>query len=266
MEDRMGFDSIIALDLGKFKSVVCLLDGGTRRHRFETIDTTPQRLHDLFVEHATQDPARMLVVIEACDAAGWVHDLAVALGLKVAVANTTADAWKWRKVKRKTDKDDALKLAKMALNDELPTVHVPAPQRRQKRRLILHRRSLVARRTQCKNSIRSIFHQQGRSHDLPRGNKAWTKAGLEQLAAEARPLDQDECDIDNLWRGRLHLELALLDVLHRQILATERKLDELAREDAEVNCWRRCPAWARVWRRRSRSAWTTRTASRAPRR
>ncbi len=46
----MDFDSIIALDLGKFKSVACLLDAGTRRHRFETIDTTPQRLHELFAE------------------------------------------------------------------------------------------------------------------------------------------------------------------------------------------------------------------------
>jgi transposase len=228
----MGFDSIIALDLGKFKSVVCLLDARTRRHRFDSIDTTPQTLHDLLAAHASEDSSRTLVVCEACDAAGWVHDLAVALGMQVAVANCCHEAWKWKKVKRKTDRDDAFKLAKMALNDELPTVHMPAPQKRQKRRLIQHRRSLVARRTQCKNAIRSIFNQQGRSHELPRGTKAWTKAGIDQLAAAARPLQ--ECDIDNLWRGRLHLELQLLEALHAQILATERKLDELAKDDAQV--------------------------------
>jgi transposase len=228
----MGFDSIIALDLGKFKSVACLLDARTRRHRFDTLDTTPQTLHDLFSAHAGTDPARTLIVVEACDAAGWVHDLATSLGHSVAVANCTHDAWKWKKVKRKTDKDDAHKLAMMALNDELPTVHMPTPPRRQKRRLILHRRALVARRTQCKNAIRSIFHQQGLSHQLPRGTKAWTKAGIDQLAADARPLES--CDIDNLWRGRLHLELKLLQVLHDQILATERKLDELAKGDAQV--------------------------------
>jgi transposase len=228
----MGFDTIIALDLGKFKSVACVMDGRTRRHRFETLDTTPQRLHELFVAHAAEDPSRTLVVVEACDAAGWVHDLARALGLEVAVANCCHEAWKWRKVKRKTDKDDAHKLAKMALNDELPTVHVPAPPRRQKRRLILHRRALVARRTQVKNAIRSIFSQQGLSHQLPRGSKAWTKAGIEQLAAEARPLVA--CDIDNLWRGRLHIELQLLEAVHEQVLVTERKLDELARDDQQV--------------------------------
>ena len=228
----MGFDSIIALDLGKFKSVVCLLDARTRRHRFAMLATTPQTLHDFFAAHAGGDPQHTLVVVEACDVAGWVHDLAIALGLRVAVANTTADAWKWKKVKRKTDRDDAYKLAKMALNHELPMVHMPSPQNRQRRRLILHRRSLVARRTQVKNSIRSIFNQQGLTHTLARTSKAWTKAGLDQLAADARPLE--ECDIDNLWRGRLHLELALLEALHQQILATERKLDDLARDDAPV--------------------------------
>jgi transposase len=228
----MGFDSIIALDLGKFKSVGCLLDAGTRRHRFETIDTTPQRLRELFTAHVTQDPARTLVVVETCDAAGWVYDLATSLGMRVAVANCCHEAWKWKKVKRKTDKDDAHKLARMALNDELPTVHMPSPSVRQRRRLILHRRSLVARRTQCKNAIRSIFSQQGRTHELPRGTKAWTQAGIEQLAAEALMLE--ECDLENLWRGRLHLELQLLEVLHQQILTTERTLDELSKGDAAV--------------------------------
>jgi transposase len=230
----MGFDSIIALDLGKFKSVACLIgDARTRRHCFETITTTPQTLHDLLVANAAaDDPARTLVVLEACDAAGWVHDLARSLGMQVAVANCCHEAWKWRKVKRKTDKDDALKLAKMTLNDELPTVHMPSPQRRQKRRLIQHRRSLVQRRTQCKNAIRSIFSQQGLSHLLPRGSKAWTQAGVAQLAAEARPLA--ECSVDDLWRGRLHVELRLLESASEQVAAVEKKLDELAEGDEQV--------------------------------
>jgi len=228
----MGIDSIIALDLGKFKSVAAVMNVAMRRHVFVTLDTTPQALHDLLTAHAAEEPSRTLVVVECCDAAGWVADLATSLGLAVKVANCRHEAWRWNKVKRKTDRDDALKLAKMALNDELPTVHMPTPQRRQKRRLILHRRALVARRTQCKNSIRSIFSQQGLTHTLPRTTKAWTKAGLEQLAAESRPLN--ECDLDNLWRGRLHLELQLLHMLHQQILATERKLDELSRDDAAV--------------------------------
>ena len=235
----MGFHTILGLDLGKFKSVCCVMNVSTHAQTFVTVQTTPQGLHDLLTLHTDAEPAGVWLVIETCDAAGWVHDLATSPGMAVKVANCRHEAWRWNKVKRKTDRDDAYKLAKMALDEELPTVHVPSPHKRQQRRLILHRRALVARRTRCKNSIRSIFNQQGLTHTLPRTTKAWTKAGLEQLAAEAKPLD--ECDLDNLWRGRLHLELQLLQTLHQQILATERKLDELARDDAQVKLLQTVP-------------------------
>jgi hypothetical protein len=84
---------------------------------FRPLATTPAALHDFFVARieAGDEPARTLVVCETCDAAGWVHDLAAALGFQVNVANCCHEAWRWNKVKRKTDRDDALKLAKMAL-------------------------------------------------------------------------------------------------------------------------------------------------------
>ena len=53
----MGFDSIIALDLGKFKSVAAVMDATTRRHAFATLDTTPQALHDLLVSAKCQGSA-----------------------------------------------------------------------------------------------------------------------------------------------------------------------------------------------------------------
>ena len=139
-------------------------------------------------QHIGEDAARVVVVCETCDAAGWVHDLSAALGFAVNVANCCHEAWRWNKVKRKTDKDDALKLAKMALLDQLPIVHMPSAQMRQGRRLVLHRRTLVQRRTQVKNSVRSIFSQQGLTQLLPRGKKAWSGAGVQQLREHAKPL------------------------------------------------------------------------------
>ncbi len=103
----MSLETIIAIDLGKFKSVVCVMDAATRQHRFETIATTPAAVHELLARQATKDPSRMVLIIEACDAAGWVHDLAVAVGLCVKVANCCHEAWKWKKVKRKTDTPSA---------------------------------------------------------------------------------------------------------------------------------------------------------------
>ena len=76
-------DRILALDLGKFKSVACTMEVATRQHAFQTIATSPTTLHELIVALATPDPSRTLVVFETCDAAGWVHDLCVALGVQV---------------------------------------------------------------------------------------------------------------------------------------------------------------------------------------
>jgi len=177
----MGFDQIIALDLGKFKSVACVMDARTRKHTFATVDTTPAALHDLLAVHTGAvhtgaahtgavhtgvEASRVVVVLEACDCAGWVHDLAAALGLDVRVANCCHESWRWRRVKRKTDRDDALRLARMVLLDQLPVVHVPASRQRQRRQLVLHRRSVVQRRTACKNAIRAVFSQQGLAPSL----------------------------------------------------------------------------------------------------
>jgi transposase len=231
-------DRVLGLDLGKFNSVVCVYDPRTHEHQFGSAQTTPQVIHDLLVKHQTNDPARTLLVVETCDVAGWVHDVAVALGIRVAVANPSSEAWRWSKVKRKTDKDDALKLARLAVLKQLPTVHVPSPQQRQRRRLVHHRRVLVERRTAVKNQVRSIYAQQGMS--LPKRAKCWTRAGVEQLASEARPLA--ECDdVLELWRGRLHVELQLLESLSQQIDLVDAKLDALGAADARTRLLQTVP-------------------------
>jgi transposase len=226
----MGYLKILALDLGKFNSVCCVMDVPTRQQQFLSLQTTPTTLHEMIVTHLSPEPGQTLLVIEACDAAGWVYDLAVALGVAVIVVNANDARWQWRKVKRKTDRDDALKLAKLALLDQLPAVHMPSPDQRQKRRLILHRRSIVTRRTQSRNAIRSIFSQQGIA--LVRGNKQWTIGGIKQLQSDARALQ--DCDIENLWRGRLGVELQLLEALDEQLQQIDAKLEELADEKVKL--------------------------------
>jgi transposase len=235
------FTRLLALDLGKFNSVLCVYDPATHDHRFVNVATTPQAIHDLLVAHQSDDPAgagATLLIIETCDVGGWVYDIATALGIGVAVANPAHEAWRWTRVKRKTDKDDALKLAKLAVLGQLPTAHMPSPQQRQRRRLVHYRRVLVDRRTQIKNQVRSIFSQQGLS--LPKRGKAWTQAGIKQIAEEARPLN--ECDsIDDLWRGRLHIELQLLETLNQQIEQVDQKLDTLGAADERVRLLRTVP-------------------------
>lgn len=80
----------------------------TGEHSFVTFVTKPGAIQDLLT---TYEPQR--VAIEIGSAAGWVHDLALAMGLEIQVANSNHEAWRWKNVKRKTDKDDALKLAQL---------------------------------------------------------------------------------------------------------------------------------------------------------
>jgi transposase len=215
---------ILAIDLGKYKSVACVYRSADEL-RFLSIPTSRVELTRLLARHR---PA--LVLIEACLLAGWVHDLCVQLGVRCLVANTASAAWKFKHTKRKTDRDDAQRLAELYMLGQLPTVTVPNPVTRQRRALIEHRQKLVGRRVAVQNRIRAIFVSQGLA--APRGAAAWSKTGLAGMAAQARPLA--ECDVLELWRGRLYLALTELAQVIALIDQAERKLDELAKTDADV--------------------------------
>jgi hypothetical protein len=71
-------DTILALDLGKYKSVACLYGPATAEAEFRTLGTSRAELARLI---ARARPA--VVVIEACSRSGWVHDLCGELGVPV---------------------------------------------------------------------------------------------------------------------------------------------------------------------------------------
>src|SRR6516225_5654375 len=184
--------TILAIDLGKYKSVACVHDEATGAFRFTTFETTRAELQRLM---AKQQPA--VVIIEACLLAGWVHDLCAELGIRCLVANTASEAWKFKHLKRKTDKDDAQRLAQLYLLDQLPTVTLPPTAVRQWRSLIACRQTLVGRRVAVQNRIRALFVGQGLP--APRGYRSWSSIGLEGLDLQAKPLA--ECGPEELWRG-----------------------------------------------------------------
>ena len=112
---------ILAVDLGKFKSVSCLLDTATQGTEYWTLGTDRVYLTAILRNYQAD-----LVVFEACSICAWVHDLCLELGFRALVCNPSQEAWRWRNVKRKTDRDDALKLAKLAALGQLVPVHIPA--------------------------------------------------------------------------------------------------------------------------------------------
>ena len=215
---------ILALDLGKFKTMCCFFDTKTRKHEFLTAATERSYLTTVFKKHKVD-----LVVMEACGPSGWIHDLAVSLGLKTLVCSTNEDAWKWSNVKRKTDKDDALKLARMAAMNELKAVHMPSAEHREFRSLVKYRKTLDQRVNKMKNTIRAWFVNHGISIDS--GEKAWN-TGRVRIDSFRKPLA--ECAPDELWKAELDLELTQLDALTAQLELVVKKLEAIGKSDPRI--------------------------------
>jgi transposase len=227
---------ILAIDLGKFKSVTCLLDSDTNQTEFWSMSTDR---HYLLAVLKNYHPD--LVVIESCGLAGWVHDICTEEGYEVLVCNPNQEAWKWKHIKRKTDRDDALKLAKLAALGQLVPVYIPCRQQREYRRLVKYRQVVLGRINRVQNNIRAIFVQRGM--EMVRGQKAWALERLELIAEHRKPLA--ECELDELWRGELDLELIQLEHLLQHQHEIHKQLKALARADERVQLLQTIPGVGR---------------------
>jgi transposase len=225
-------DKIIGLDLGKYNSAACTLVCADGEVRFQSLPTTTVRLRELF-----DDEQPDLIVFEASAQAGWVADLCRSLGLAYLVANTNGEAWKWKNVRRKTDRDDALKLALLAHRGDLPTVELPAAEVRQRRALLNFRQLLVTQRVQLQNHVRGVLVAQGLA--APRGHQAWTEAGLDFWEGLAQ--SPETCAADELWRGQLFVAVALYRTLVERLSEVEARLETINRADPATQLLRSIP-------------------------
>ena len=231
--------TILGLDLGKFKSVACLYDADPSalavRHRphrpgrrcasyLDAEQARPGRLRDLHRRRLGRRSLRRTRPRE------------------FAVANPMHEAWSWRKIKRKTDRDDALKLARMAAIGELPTVPMPSREARQYRALVKYRDRLVGRRTALQNHIRALCQAQGDAC-CRRAIGPGPRRASSSSPAMAKPLG--ECGPREFWRGELGVELADLEQLAGGLEVVERKLEAIAKEDARVRLLRTIPGVGR---------------------
>lgn len=218
-------ERILAVDLGKYKSVACVYQPPGGEVEFLSFATSRPELTQRLAKHRPD-----VVVIEACALSGWVHDLCAELGVPCRVANTASEAWKFKHSKRKTDRDDALRLAQLQALNQLPAVAVPPKPVREWRALIAHRQALVGRRVTLQNRIRATLLVQGQS--VPCGARLWASAGLAELKSMARPLA--ECSPADLWRGRLERSLVEYGQVFDQIASVEATLDEIGRQSRSV--------------------------------
>ena len=216
---------ILGMDLGQSKSAWELLDTCSGEVLRGQVQMDEESLRKLL---RARQPEQL--VIESGPLAARVHDLAQALGIAILVADTTQDAWQWKNVKRKTDADDAGKLARLAALGQINRVHMPAASVRQRRQLLEYRRALVAEQTRCKNRIRALLLVHGQK--LPAGKNGWSQAAREELRGQARRLAQ--CGPQELWRGMLTVQLNHLEQVEGLVATVTAKLDALAAGDPQI--------------------------------
>ena len=140
------------------------------------------------------------VVLEATGNAWHLYDLLIDQVARVVVAHPPHLKLIAASMV-KTDKRDALILARLLAVDMIPAVWVPPSQVRELRALISHRNRLISQQTQIKNRLHSVLH----SHQLvpPGGklfaqhNRAWWLA-LQLNPSEALRVRQDLLLLDHL--------------------------------------------------------------------
>lgn len=146
------------LDVAMKSSYLYITDHAGRKRTCGEVPTTAGSLRQRLRPYVR---GGLRVALEAGNQTAWLHDLLVALGAEVVVVNPT-------KVKliaasrRKTDKIDAKVLCELLRLDGLPEpVHMPGPETRSLRGLLVARRQLVVARAKLCNVVRGMLRQEG---------------------------------------------------------------------------------------------------------
>jgi transposase len=121
--------------------------------------------------------------------------------------------------KRKTDKVDALKLARNLATGELKAIHVPDETNQKERNLIRYRTKLVGDINRSKNRLKSLLKYQGIEIPAQYAKNKWSRNFLTWVEEQAAK--------DKLLADTLLLMLEQMKLLRQLLLKIEKKLHEL---------------------------------------
>jgi transposase len=164
---------------------------------------------------------KFVVCYEASTGYGVLYDMLIMLAERVVVAHPGRLRMIYRS-KRKSDRVDAGKLAKLLYMDCVPQVHVPSADVRSWRSLINHRSRMVDERARAKCQVRALL----RGLEIRGPRSLWSRAGREWL--ESLEFDSE---LDALRRDELVQRIAHHD---RMIRRVTKALDKVAKNNAGV--------------------------------
>ena len=198
----------VGLDAHLRQSSICVLDESGRLVRQQTVHGA----WDDAVKAITSLKEPFSVCYEASCGYGYLHERLSRIAARVVVAHPGQLRLIFRS-KRKNDRVDAQKLAKLLFLGEVPAVHVPSLDVRSWRGLIEHRGRLIVKRTRVKNSLRALL----RTHGMVRRG-LWSQKGMAWLRSV-----ELQTESDRLRRDLLLEELSEMAAkVHRVDEALER--------------------------------------------
>jgi transposase len=128
------------VDLHKKKSFVYVIDTNGDKVISKEIVTSQKSFAEFFSPY---DSSEIIVAVEISSLTFWLCDVLSAQGVEVYVVNTLENRYLSHSVK-KTDKEDARKLAIQLWKDILPNpVYIPKREERDLRRLVSQRHSVI---------------------------------------------------------------------------------------------------------------------------
>ena len=162
----------VGLDVHWKQSTFCELDENGKKLSSRTVHGSWDKV--LMALSVVKKP--FAICFEASTGYGYLFEKLSVLAERVTVAHPGQLRIIF-KAKKKSDRVDAEKLAKLLYLDEVPAVYVPAVEVRAWRGLIEHRSGLLFERTRSKNELRALL----RGHGLAAPKGLWTARGMAWL-------------------------------------------------------------------------------------
>jgi transposase len=185
----------VGLDVHSRRSSLEILDADGKLFKREQVIGPWAKLFEVIDQKV---PRPFSICFEASCGYGYLYEQLSQRAQHVAVAHPGQLRLIF-KAKKKNDRVDAGKLAKLLYLDAVPQVHVPNQDVRSWRGLIEYRRRLIDRRTGVKSQLRALGR--GAGLDAPRGGRLWSGKGLAWLK------EQPLCPGDALRREMMLDEL-----------------------------------------------------------
>jgi transposase len=214
----------VGLDVHVRQSTFCILDEHGQKVRVETIKGS----WDKVFLALTKIKEPWAICFEASTGYGVLWRRLQGMAQRVVVAHPGHLRLIFRS-KRKNDRIDAERLAKLLYLNEVPAVHVPSATVLAWRGLIAHRNRLVQERTAVKNGMRALLRGQG----IVAPKSLWSRVGIAWLRALELPTL-----LDALRRDQL---LERLLTVQSQIKRVEKELNRIGDEHPSVILLRTIP-------------------------